>query len=201
MTARVSTGPCGRIWRSEGSFSWEWTKRSRSIPTWSESILAHSSLRWTTSSQRLTPPFGAGDRSSTCLGESQFPSLSVITSKSISRGGGRTSYRGLLEINPGAVGSRANVRCDALILDPQSRSDTYPTMKINEKQSSVAHEATVTKVGEEQLFYLQSRGLSAEEAVGMVVNGFIEPIIKVLPLEYAVELNRLIELEMEGSVG
>ncbi|OGC38486.1 Fe-S cluster assembly protein SufB [candidate division WWE3 bacterium RBG_19FT_COMBO_53_11] len=126
---------------------------------------------------------------------------SVITSKSICRGGGRTSYRGLLEINPGAVGSRANVRCDALILDPQSRSDTYPTMKINEKQSSVAHEATVTKVGEEQLFYLQSRGLSADEAVGMVVNGFIEPIIKVLPLEYAVELNRLIELEMEGSVG
>uniref|UniRef100_A0A831YZV3 Fe-S cluster assembly protein SufB n=1 Tax=candidate division WWE3 bacterium TaxID=2053526 RepID=A0A831YZV3_UNCKA len=126
---------------------------------------------------------------------------SVITSKSICRGGGRTSYRGLLEINPGAVGSRANVRCDALILDPQSRSDTYPTMKINEKQSSVAHEATVTKVGEEQLFYLQSRGLSAEEAVGMVVNGFIEPIVKVLPLEYAVELNRLIELEMEGSVG
>ena len=126
---------------------------------------------------------------------------SVITSKSICRGGGRTSYRGLLEINPGAVGSRANVRCDALILDPHSRSDTYPTMKINEKQSSVAHEATVTKVGEEQLFYLQSRGLSAEEAVGMVVNGFIEPIIKVLPLEYAVELNRLIELEMEGSVG
>ena len=126
---------------------------------------------------------------------------SVITSKSISRGGGRTSYRGLLEINPGAIGSRSNVRCDALILDPQSRSDTYPTMKINEKQSSVAHEATVTKVGEEQLFYLQSRGLSADEAVGMIVNGFIEPIIKVLPLEYAVELNRLIEMEMEGSVG
>ena len=126
---------------------------------------------------------------------------SMITSKSISRGGGRTTYRGLLEINPGAVGSRSNVRCDALILDPQSRSDTYPTMKINEKQSSVAHEATVTKVGEEQLFYLQSRGLSADEAVGMVVNGFIEPIVKVLPLEYAVELNRLIELEMEGSVG
>ncbi|MEX1068660.1 MAG: Fe-S cluster assembly protein SufB [Patescibacteria group bacterium] len=126
---------------------------------------------------------------------------SVITSKSICRGGGRTTYRGLLEINPGAIGSRANVRCDALILDPKSRSDTYPTMKINEKQSSVAHEATVTKVGEQQLFYLQSRGLTADEAVGMVVNGFIEPIIKVLPLEYAVELNRLIELEMEGSVG
>ena len=126
---------------------------------------------------------------------------SVITSKSISRGGGRTTYRGLLEINPGAVGSKSNVRCDALILDPQSRSDTYPTMKINEKQSSVTHEATVTKVGEQQLFYLQSRGLSADEAVGMIVNGFVEPIVKVLPLEYAVELNRLIEMEMEGSVG
>lgn len=126
---------------------------------------------------------------------------SVITSKSISRGGGRTSYRGLLEINPGAVGARSHVRCDALILDPQSRSDTYPTMKIMEKQSTVGHEATVTKVGEQQLFYLQSRGLSAEEAVGMIINGFVEPIVKVLPLEYAVELNRLIELEMEGSVG
>ncbi|MEX1061839.1 MAG: Fe-S cluster assembly protein SufB [Patescibacteria group bacterium] len=126
---------------------------------------------------------------------------SVITSKSVSRGGGRTSYRGLLEIQPGAVGSRSNIRCDALILDPQSRSDTYPTMKINESQSTVEHEATVSKVGEEQLFYLQSRGLTSSEATGMVVNGFIEPIVKQLPLEYAVELNRLIELEMEGSVG
>jgi Fe-S cluster assembly protein SufB len=126
---------------------------------------------------------------------------SVITSKSVSRGGGRTSYRGLLQINPGAVDARAHIRCDALILDSQSRSDTYPTMRINERQSEVAHEATVTKVGEQQLFYLQSRGLTAEEAVGMVVNGFIEPIVKQLPLEYAVELNRLIELEMEGSVG
>ncbi len=126
---------------------------------------------------------------------------SMITSKSISRGGGRTSYRGLLEINPGAVGSRSHVRCDALILDPESRSDTYPTMKINEKQATVEHEATVTRVGEEQLFYLRSRGILEEEAVSLVVNGFIEPIVKTLPLEYAVELNRLVELEMEGSVG
>ncbi|KKW06152.1 MAG: FeS assembly protein SufB [candidate division CPR1 bacterium GW2011_GWC1_49_13] len=126
---------------------------------------------------------------------------SVITSKSISRDGGRNSYRGLLQIDPGAVGARSNIRCDALILDPHSRSDTYPTMKINESQSTVEHEATVSKVGEEQLFYLQSRGLTSAEATGMVVNGFIEPIVKQLPLEYAVELNRLIELEMEGSVG
>jgi Fe-S cluster assembly protein SufB len=126
---------------------------------------------------------------------------SMITSKSISRGGGRTSYRGLLEINPGAVGSRSHVRCDALILDPESRSDTYPTMKINEKQATVEHEATVTRVGEEQLFYLRSRGIPEREAVSLVVNGFIEPIVRTLPLEYAVELNRLVELEMEGSVG
>ena len=126
---------------------------------------------------------------------------SNVLSKSVSFGGGRTSYRGMSRVVRGADNVQMSVRCDAMLMDPESRSDTYPTMKINEKQSSVAHEATVTKVGEEQLFYLQSRGLSAEEAVGMVVNGFIEPIIRVLPLEYAVELNRLIELEMEGSVG
>lgn len=126
---------------------------------------------------------------------------SLITSKSVSRGGGRTSYRGLLEVNPGAEGSRSHVRCDALILDPKSRSDTYPTMKINEKKATVEHEATVTRVGEEQLFYLRSRGISEEEAVSLVINGFIEPIVRTLPLEYAVELNRLVELEMEGSVG
>jgi Fe-S cluster assembly protein SufB len=126
---------------------------------------------------------------------------SVITSKSISRGGGRCSYRGLLKVNPGAVGSKANVRCDALILDPQSRSDTYPTMKIDEREVNVEHEATVSKIGEEQLFYLRSRGIDESQATSMVVNGFIEPIVKKLPLEYAVELNRLIELDMEGSVG
>ncbi|HEB13972.1 MAG TPA: Fe-S cluster assembly protein SufB [candidate division WWE3 bacterium] len=126
---------------------------------------------------------------------------SVITSKSVSRGGGRCSYRGLLDINPGAVGSKANVRCDALILDPLSRSDTYPTMNINEREVRVEHEATVSKIGEEQLFYLRSRGINGPQAISMVVNGFIEPIVKELPLEYAVELNRLIELDMEGSVG
>jgi len=126
---------------------------------------------------------------------------SLIISKSVSRGGGRTSYRGLLEIQPGAEGSRSHVRCDALLLDPRSRSDTYPTMRVSERRSSVEHEATVTRVGEEQLFYLRSRGIPENEAISLVVNGFVEPIVKNLPLEYAIELNRLIELEMEGSVG
>ncbi len=126
---------------------------------------------------------------------------SVITSKSISKDGGRTSYRGLLQMSPIAKGSKSNVKCDALILDPQSRSDTYPTMKIRAKDVSVGHEATVSKVGEEQLFYLMSRGLDEPTATGLIVSGFIEPIVKELPLEYAVELNKLIQLEMEGSVG
>lgn len=126
---------------------------------------------------------------------------SRIISKSVSRDGGRTSYRGLLQIHPGARNVRAKVVCDALILDSASRSDTYPTMKIEEDEVTVEHEATVSKVGEEQLFYLMSRGLSQAEAEAMVVNGFVEPIVKQLPLEYAVELNRLIEMDMEGSVG
>ena len=126
---------------------------------------------------------------------------SVITSKSISRDGGRASYRGLLQIVPGAVRSKSKVTCDALILDPRSRSDTYPTMKIHEKAVTVEHEATVSKIGEDQLFYLMSRGLTESEAATMIVNGFIEPIVKELPLEYALELNKLIELEMVGSVG
>lgn len=126
---------------------------------------------------------------------------SVITSKSISKDGGRTSYRGLLQMSPIAKGSKSNVKCDALILDPRSRSDTYPTMKIRAKDVSVGHEATVSKVGEEQLFYLMSRGLDEPTATGLIVSGFIEPIVKELPLEYAVELNKLIQLEMEGSVG
>ncbi|MBI4091235.1 SufD family Fe-S cluster assembly protein [candidate division WWE3 bacterium] len=126
---------------------------------------------------------------------------SRITSKSISAGGGRTSYRGLVEVNPGAVNSKSRVECDALILDPESRSDTYPVMRINESKVNIEHEATVSKVGEEQLFYLMSRGLTKAEAMNLVVSGFIEPIVKELPLEYAVELNKLIELEMEGSVG
>ena len=126
---------------------------------------------------------------------------SRIVSKSLSKDGGRGSYRGLVKIHKGAVGARANVRCDALILDPASRSDTYPTMEIAEDHVRVEHEATVSKVGEEQLYYLMSRGLSESEATTMIVNGFIEPFTKELPMEYAVELNRLIQLEMEGSVG
>jgi Fe-S cluster assembly protein SufB len=126
---------------------------------------------------------------------------STIISKSISKGGGRTSYRGLLKVHPGAENSRSTVRCDALLLDGDSRSDTYPVMEIDEEQVSIGHEATVSKVGEEQLFYLQSRGIDETEATKMIVNGFVEPIVKELPMEYAIELNRLIELQMEGSVG
>jgi Fe-S cluster assembly protein SufB len=126
---------------------------------------------------------------------------SVITSKSISKDGGRSSYRGLMQVNKGAIGSRAKVVCDALILDDKSRTDTYPYIDIAENEVDIGHEATVSKIGDEQLFYLMSRGLTEEEASAMIVSGFIEPITKELPLEYAVELNRLIQLQMEGSVG
>src|SRR5512140_460762 len=126
---------------------------------------------------------------------------SKITSKSISRGGGRTSYRGLLKVYKGATDVRSNVVCDALLLDPSSRSDTYPTIEIDEEDVTIGHEATVSRVGEEQLFYLMSRGLTQEEATTMVVSGFIEPLVKELPMEYAVEMNRLIQLQMEGSIG
>ncbi len=126
---------------------------------------------------------------------------SAIVSKSVSRGAGRTSYRGLLKVHEGAHGSSSTVRCDALLLDEKSRSDTYPTMEIDEEQVKIGHEASVSKLGEDQLFYLMSRGIDEESAAKMVVNGFVEPIVKELPMEYAIELNRLIELQMEGSVG
>ena len=126
---------------------------------------------------------------------------SQIVSKSISKGTGRSTYRGLCKVYEGSTNSRSNVQCDALLLHPTSRTDTYPYIEIEEKQANIGHEATVSKVGEEQLFYLMSRGMSEEEAMALIVRGFIEPIAKLLPLEYAVELNRLIELEMEGSVG
>ncbi|HLE30128.1 MAG TPA: Fe-S cluster assembly protein SufB [Anaerolineales bacterium] len=126
---------------------------------------------------------------------------SKITSKSISKGGGRASYRGLLKVYKGAHHSRSNVVCDALLIDDQSRSDTYPVIEIDEDEVNIGHEASVSKVGEDQLFYLMSRGLSAEQAASMVVGGFIEPLVKELPMEYAVELNRLVQLQMEGSVG
>jgi Fe-S cluster assembly protein SufB len=126
---------------------------------------------------------------------------SKITSKSISRGGGRTAYRGMIKVAPGMSGIRSNVVCDALLLDPKSRSDTYPTIEVDDDDINIGHEASVSKVGEEQLFYLMSRGLSQEEATTMVVSGFIEPLVKELPMEYAVEMNRLIQLQMEGTVG
>ncbi|OGO26925.1 MAG: Fe-S cluster assembly protein SufB [Chloroflexi bacterium RBG_16_52_11] len=126
---------------------------------------------------------------------------SKITSKSISKAGGRTSYRGLLKVHKNAEDVRSNVVCDALLLDETSRSDTYPYIEIDAEDVTIGHEASVSKVGEEQLFYLMSRGLSTEEATTMVVSGFIEPLVKELPMEYAIEMNRLIQLQMEGSVG
>ncbi len=126
---------------------------------------------------------------------------SKIVSKSISKDGGRSSYRGLVRVEEGAHGCKSFVQCDALILDDQSISDTYPYMEIGTRDAEIGHEATVSKVADEQLFYLMSRGLSEEQAIGMVVNGFIEPVTRTLPMEYAVEWSRLIELQMEGSVG
>ena len=126
---------------------------------------------------------------------------SIITSKSISKDGGRSTYRGLVKVTDGAKGVKSKVVCDALILDKDSRSDTYPVMEVDEADVNIAHEASVSRIQEEQLFYLMSRGLSETEASTMIVNGFIEPLVKELPMEYAVEMNRLIELQMEGSVG
>jgi len=126
---------------------------------------------------------------------------SKVTSKSISKGSGRSSYRGLLKVYKGAKDVRSNVVCDALLLDDTSRSDTYPYIEIDEDDVTIGHEASVSKVGEEQLFYLMSRGLSEEEATTMVVSGFIEPLVKELPMEYAIEMNRLIQIQMEGSIG
>lgn len=126
---------------------------------------------------------------------------SVIDSKSISKDGGRTTYRGLVRVEEGATNVKSHVRCDALILDEDSRSDTYPYMEVEEKDAAIGHEATVSKVGDAQLFYLMSRGLSEQQATAMIVNGFIEPIVSVLPMEYAVELTRLIEVNMEDAVG
>ena len=126
---------------------------------------------------------------------------SKIVSKSISKDGGRTSYRGLVRVEPDATGCKSHVQCDALILDEDSISDTYPYMEVGSQDAVIGHEATVSKVADEQLFYLMSRGLSEEQAMGMIVNGFVEPVTRTLPMEYAVEWSRLIELQMEGSVG
>ncbi len=126
---------------------------------------------------------------------------STIVSKSIARGGGRTSYRGLVQVMEGSHHSKSTVKCDALLVDTISRSDTYPYVDIREDDVAMGHEATVSKISDDQLFYLMSRGLTEDEAMAMIVRGFIEPIAKELPMEYALELNRLIELQMEGAVG
>ena len=126
---------------------------------------------------------------------------STIVSKSVSRSGGRASYRGLVEVQPGAVHSASSVKCDALLVDNISRTDTYPYVDVQEEDVSMAHEATVSKISQDQLFYLMQRGLGEDEAAAMVVRGFVEPIARELPMEYALELNRLIELQMEGAVG
>jgi len=126
---------------------------------------------------------------------------STIVSKSVARNGGRAAYRGLVQINEGAKNSANSVVCDALLVDTISRSDTYPYIDIREDDVTLGHEATVSKVSEDQLFYLMARGLAEDEAMAMIVRGFIEPIARELPMEYALELNRLIELQMEGSVG
>ncbi len=126
---------------------------------------------------------------------------SQIISKSISKDSGRASYRGLLKVHDNAINVKSNVVCDALLLDENSRSDTYPYIEIDEQDVTIGHEASVSKIGEEQLFYLMSRGMSEEQAISMVVSGFIEPLVRELPMEYAIEMNRLIQLQMEGSIG
>jgi Fe-S cluster assembly protein SufB len=126
---------------------------------------------------------------------------SRITNKSVSKNGGRTTYRGLAKVLPGAYNAKVNVVCDALILDDKSSSDTIPYIEIEEDRATMAHEATVGKIGEEQLFYLKSRGIGEAEALSLIVLGFMEPFTRELPMEYAVELNRLIQMEMAGSVG
>jgi len=126
---------------------------------------------------------------------------SRITSKSVSKANGRTTYRGMLHVAKGATNVKASVRCDALLLDDTSKTETYPYMEINQEDATVTHEATVGKIGDEQIFYLMSRGFSEEDALTLIVNGFIEPFTKELPMEYAVELNRLVKMEMDGSVG
>ena len=126
---------------------------------------------------------------------------SRIVSKSISKNGGRSSYRGLCKVNKGATGCKSSVVCDALILDEQSRSDTYPYIEVEEESATIEHEASVSKIGENQLFYLMSRGMAENEACSLIVSGFVEPLTKILPMEYSIEMNKLIELQMEGSVG
>jgi len=152
----------------------------------------------------LAVAYGAKDQHSEAgskISHAAPNTTSNILSKSISQYNGRTSYRGLVEVLPGSTGVKANVVCDALLLDPEARSDTYPYNEVHEDNVRVGHEASVSKVSEEQLFYLMSRGIKEQEALTMIIRGFIDPVVKELPMEYALEMNRLIQLQMEGTVG
>lgn len=191
-----------RAWvEEEGQMEWiDFNMGSRLTMKYPGYILAGKGARGETLSMALA---GAGqhqDTGSKAIHLAPY-TRSTIMAKSVSRDGGRTSYRGLISVSPKAYGSKSKVVCDALLLDPASRSDTYPTNRILCNDVSLEHEATVSKIGEEQLFYLMSRGLTEGEASKMIVAGFVEPLVKKLPLEYAVEMNRLIDMEMEGSVG
>jgi Fe-S cluster assembly protein SufB len=191
-----------RAWvEEEGQMEWiDFNMGSKLTQKYPSFILAGKGARGETLSMALA---GAGqhqDVGSKAIHLAPYTTSNIV-SKSISKDGGRTSYRGLITVSPQAKGSKSKVVCDALILDPASRSDTYPTNRILGRDVSLEHEATVSKIGEEQLFYLMSRGLTEEEASQMIVSGFVEPLVKKLPLEYAVEMNRLIDMEMEGSVG
>ena len=191
-----------RAWvEEEGVMVWtDFNMGSKLTMKYPSFILAGKGARGETLSMAMAGPGQHQDTGSKAIHLAPY-TKSTIISKSISRGGGRTSYRGLVSIAPQARGSKSKVVCDALILDPLSRSDTYPTNRILCNEVSLEHEATVSKIGEEQLFYLMSRGLNEEAASKMIVAGFVEPLIRKLPLEYAVEMNRLIDMEMEGSVG
>ena len=191
-----------RAWvEEEGQMEWiDFNMGSKLTQKYPSFILAGKGARGETLSMALA---GAGqhqDTGSKAIHLAPY-TTSTIMSKSLSKDGGRTSYRGMVTMTPQAKGAKSKVVCDALILDAASRSDTYPTNRILCSDVSLEHEATVSKIGEEQLFYLMSRGLTEEEASKMIVNGFVEPLVKKLPLEYAVEMNRLIDMEMEGSVG
>jgi len=185
----------------EGEMVWtDFNMGSKLTMKYPSFILAGKGARGETLSMALAGSGQHQDAGSKAIHLAPY-TTSTIISKSIAKGGGRTSYRGLVHIGPNAKGSKSRIVCDALLLDEHSRSDTYPTNRIFNHDVVLEHEASVSKIGEEQLFYLMSRGLSEEEAGKVIVSGFVAPLIKKLPLEYAVEMNRLIDMEMEGSIG
>lgn len=185
----------------EGEMIWtDFNMGSKLTMKYPSFILAGKAARGETLSMALAGSGQHQDTGSKAIHLAPYTSSTII-SKSISKSGGRTSYRGLVSIGPHAHHSKSRIVCDALLLDPHSRSDTYPTNRVLNPHVKLEHEASVSKIGEEQLFYLMSRGMSEEEAGKMIVSGFIAPLVKKLPLEYAVEMNRLIDMEMEGSIG